>query len=232
MTTHALFITATGTGVGKTVISSLLFGFFRQQGLKTGYQKWVSTGGEIPEDLLYCLNNNNLPFDQRNLDQQVVYRFLMPASPHLAAEKEARVIEPEKIKEAFSHSVGENDVLIVEGVGGVLVPIRRDLLLADFLTGFQLPILVVAASGLGSINHTLLTIESLRQRKLKVLGVVFSDEEEGIPADDPLVLDNMQTIGEISGVEIFGRLPRLAEYALLEKAFQPIGKAIRQKLGF
>ncbi len=228
----AIFITATGTEVGKTVISSLLFGSFRERGLKTGYQKWVSTGGEIPEDLLYCLKNNNMPFDQTILDKQVVYRFLMPASPHFAAAMENREIKPEVIKSSFAQSMAENEFMVVEGVGGVLVPLRRDLLLADFLTELDIPILVVAASGLGTINHTLLTIEALRWRKLNVLGVVFSDEEEGMAADNPLIFDNMRTVEEMAGVEIFGRLQRRATYSLLQRDFEPIGSAIIRKLGY
>lgn len=230
MAANAVFITATGTGVGKTLVSSLLLGFLRKQGVKAGYQKWVSTGGALPEDLLYCLQKNDMEFAQDKLDGQVVYRFLMPASPHLAAENEGREIDPERIREAFARSAKEYDVLVVEGVGGVLVPLRRDLLLADFLTGLPLPSLVVAHSGLGTINHTLLTIEALRQRELPVLGVVFSDEQEGMAVDDPLVADNMRTIGDMAGLEVFGRLLRLADYTLLEKAFQPVGEAIWQRL--
>ncbi|MBU4262093.1 MAG: dethiobiotin synthase [Proteobacteria bacterium] len=229
MASNAVFITATGTGVGKTLVSSLLIGFLREQGIKAGYQKWVSTGGEMPEDLLYCQEKNHLEFDQGQLDSQVVYRFLMPASPHLAAEQERREVDPDKITEIFTRSAGVHEVLVVEGVGGVLVPLRRDLLLADFLACLQLPVIIVAHSGLGTVNHTLLTIEALRQRKLPVLGVVFSDEQEGLAVDDPLVADNMRTIGDMAGVEVFGRLLRLGDYALLEQAFQPVGKAIWQK---
>jgi len=229
MATNAVFITATGTGVGKTVVSSLLLGFLRKQGIKAGYQKWVSTGGEMPEDLLYCLQKNDMEFDHGKLDSQVVYRFLMAASPHLAAQNEGREVDPERIKEAFARSAKENDVLVVEGVGGVLVPLRSDLLLADFLAGLQLPALIVAHSGLGTINHTLLTIEALRQRELPLLGVVFSDEKEGMAADDPLVADNMRTIADMAGVEVFGRLSRLGDYGQLERDFQPVGYAIWQR---
>lgn len=229
MASNAVFITATGTGVGKTLVSSLLIGFLREQGIKAGYQKWVSTGGEMPEDLLYCLEKNHLEFDRGELDSQVVYRFLLPASPHLAAEQEGREVDPDKITEIFTRSASVHEVLVVEGVGGVLVPLRRDLLLADFVACLQLPVIIVAHSGLGAINHTLLTIEALRQRKLPVLGVVFSDEEQGMAVDDPLVADNMRTIGDIAGVEVFGRLLRLSDYALLEQVFRPIGQAIWQK---
>ena len=226
----AVFITATGTGVGKTVVSSLLVGCLRDMGLNAGYQKWVSTGGAVPEDLVFCLSSNNLPFDAAKLDIMAPYRFALPASPHLAAEQEGREIDPARIKEIFYRGLADYDVLVVEGVGGVLVPLRRDLLLADFLTGLPLPVLVVARSGLGTINHTLLTVEALRRRKLAVLGVLFSDEQEGMALDDALISDNMRTIGDMAGVEIFGRLPWTADYGRLEKVFAPIGGAIRQKL--
>ncbi|MFZ5773269.1 MAG: hypothetical protein ACOY4W_17750, partial [Thermodesulfobacteriota bacterium] len=74
-----------------------------------------------------------------------------------------------------------------------------------------------------------LTIEALRHRKLKVLGVVFSDEQEGMAADDPLIADNMRTIAETTGVEVFGRLLRHRDYARLEQDFQPVGRAIWRK---
>lgn len=226
---QAIFITATGTGVGKTLVSSLLLGFLRNQGIAAGYQKWVSTGGELPEDLLFCLQKNDMEFVREKLDSQVVYRFPLPASPHLAAEQAGREVDAGQIQAAFARCAGEHEVLVVEGVGGVLVPLRRDLLLADFVASLRLPVLIVACSGLGTINHTLLTIEALRHRKLKVLGVVFSDEQEGMAADDPLIADNMRTIAETAGVEVFGRLLRHRDYVRLAQAFQPVGRAIWRK---
>ncbi|MBI5556848.1 MAG: dethiobiotin synthase [Deltaproteobacteria bacterium] len=226
---NCLFITGTGTGVGKTVVSSLLLGFLRAKGIKAGYQKWVSTGGDVPEDLLFCLRHNDMDFDEAKLDSQVVYRFRLPASPHLAARVEGREIDAGEIKKAFYRCAAENEVLVVEGVGGVLVPLRPDLLLADFLAGLRLPALVVSHSGLGAINHTLLTIEALRQRSIAVLGVVFSDEKEGMPLADPLVTDNMHTISRMGGVEVFGRLPRETDYGALRKAFQSMGDLIYRR---
>ncbi len=228
--TKALFVSGTGTDVGKTVVSSLLFGFLTGKGLLVGYQKWVSTGGPSPTDLLYCLEKNGLPFVEQDCEKQVVYRFDMPASPHLAAEMEKKEFDAEKVRSSFDRYAAEKEFVVVEGVGGVLVPLRRDLLLADFLTGFQMTVLVVAKSGLGTINHTLLTIESLRNRHIPVLGVIFSDEEEGMAADDLLIADNMRTIAEIAEVDVFGRLPRLSDYAGLVEAFQPVGEKIWQKL--
>lgn len=227
---QAIFITGTDTGVGKTVVSSLLLGFLLEKKIQTGYQKWVSTGGEMPEDLLYCHENNGLLINPDTLDRQVVFRFLMPASPHLAAEQEGRQVDLGKIRKEFNAAVANNDLLVVEGVGGLLVPLRRDKLLADFMVDFQMSTLVVARSGLGTINHTLLTIEALRQRGIALLGVVFSDEKEGMAADDPLVLDNIRTIAETAEVAVFGRLQHLADYDQLRNAFAEIGEKILRSI--
>jgi dethiobiotin synthetase len=107
-----------------------------------------------------------------------------------------------------------------------MVPLRRDLLLVDFLADFQLPTLIVARSGLGTLNHTLLTIEALRNRQIPILGVVFSDEERGLAKDDLVVNDNMKTIGEIGKVAVFGRVPRYDEFEDTRIPFQPIGESI------
>lgn len=227
---NALFITGTGTDVGKTVISSLLLGFLLRKGLKAGYQKWVSTGGEMPGDLLYCFNNNKLPFREQDIDKHVMYRFSMAASPHLAAEREAREFDADRVKKNFYHYALEKDFVLVEGVGGVMVPLRRDLLLADFLVMFQMPVLVVAKSGLGTINHTLLTLESLKRRGVYVLGIIFSDEQEDMDHDDLLISDNMRTIAEMGEVDVFGRLAHLSNYVELEAVFESIGEKIWKKL--
>lgn len=226
----AIFITGTDTEVGKTVLSSLLLGFLLGKKIRAGYQKWVSTGGEMPEDLLYCYGKNDLSINPATLDRQVVCRFSMPASPHLAAEQEGRQVNLEKIRQEFHAAVAQHDLLVVEGVGGLLVPLRREMLLADFLVDFQMPVLVVARSGLGTINHTLLTIEALRQRGLALLGVVFSDEQEGMAVDDQLVLDNMRTIAETAGVSVFGRLPRLSDYEQLRSVFTETGEKILRSI--
>lgn len=226
LNTRAIFITGTDTGVGKTFISSLLLGFLKDKGVDVGYQKWVSTGGETPEDLLFCLQNNGITFDTQELEKQVPYRFLLPASPHLAAEQEQKEVDPDIISSKFEEYVKEYQLLLVEGVGGLMVPLRRELLLADFYAGLKLPTVIVARSGLGTLNHTFLTIEALRSRNIPILGIVFSDEDSGMALDDLLINDNMQTIGEMGKVTVFGRLPRCDFYEDARNKFHPIGEAI------
>jgi dethiobiotin synthetase len=225
-----IFVTGTDTNVGKTFISALLLSFLRDKGIDVGYQKWVSTGGEEPEDLLFCMEKSGQKYTLQDIDKQVPYRFLIPASPHFAAEQEEKNIDPELLKARFNNYVREKEMLVVEGVGGLMVPLRRDLLLVDFLAGFKLPTLIVARSGLGTLNHTLLTIEALRNRQIPVLGVVFSDEDRGLAKDDLVVNDNMKTIGEIGKVAVFGRVLRYDEFDDARIPFQPIGTSILSSL--
>jgi dethiobiotin synthetase len=223
----ALFVTGTDTGVGKTFVCGALWRYLLGRGLKVGYQKWVSTGGTgIPDDLQQCLTAAGLPFEQDSLEHQVPYRFRLPASPHLAAEQEGRRIDPELILERFHYWVEKHDLLLVEGVGGLLVPLRRDLLLVDLLVRLRLPTLIVARSGLGTLNQTLLTLEALRARQIPVLGVVFSDAMPA--ADELLVQDNLRTIAETGKVRVFGRI-RHGGMTAADEIWQAIAGAMKIK---
>ena len=137
-------------------------------------------------------------------------------------------MEPEIIIEKYINLAVNYQYLIVEGVGGIMVPLQRDLLLADLLARLQPKTLVVARSGLGTLNHTLLTLEALRSRDIPVLGVVFSDAEE--QEDESLVQDNMRTIEEIGMVQVFGRLLRQQNAEKGRSSFIPVGKAIWDQL--
>jgi dethiobiotin synthetase len=137
-------------------------------------------------------------------------------------------VEPGFIIENCQKLAGKYKWLIVEGVGGIMVPLRRDLLLVDLLAQLRPSTLVVSRSGLGTLNHTLLTLEALRKRDIPVLGIVFSDPE--IPEDERLVQDNMRTIEEIGQVKVFGRLHRHKDIEMSRAEFMPIGQAILEQL--
>src|SRR3990167_1558591 len=157
----AIFVAGTDTNVGKTHVCGLLLDFFQKNGCRAGYQKWVATGPEFPPaDLQACLGMAGLPLVPELVSSQVVYHFALPASPHLAAEQEGALIDPALIRARYQEVLACHEVIIVEGVGGVMVPLRRDLLLVDLLKELRLPTLLVAKSGLGTINHTLLTLEA------------------------------------------------------------------------
>jgi len=227
---NTLFVTGTDTSVGKTYVCVRLLEFLNSKGLRAGYQKWVATGVDdgIPEDLACCARAAGIKHVPDLLEQLVPFRFRLPASPHLAAEVEEKLVEPDVIIENYVRLAANYEYLIVEGVGGVMVPLRRDMLLADLLAELRPRTLVVARSGLGTLNHTLLTLEALRKRKISVLGVVFSDSEKR--EDERLVQDNMRTIEELGLVRVFGRLPHFAAEKDSRASFMPVGRAILDQL--
>ena len=227
---NTLFVTGTDTSVGKTYVCARLLEFLKSRNIQAGYQKWVASGTDagLPEDVNLCLAAAGISPTPELIEQQAPYCFRFPASPHLAAEMEDRVVEPEVIIENYQKLAARYKWLIVEGVGGIMVPLRRDLLLADLLAQLQPRTLVVARSGLGTLNHTLLTLEALRRRNIPVLGIVFSDPE--IQEDERLVQDNMRTIEEIGLVRVFGRLRRHQDIEKSKAAFMPVGQAILDQL--
>ena len=227
---NTLFVTGTDTSVGKTYVCARLLEFLKAKGIQAGYQKWVATGVKagLPEDLALCLKAASISPNPELVKQQAPYCFSFPASPHLAAEMEDRTVDPEVIEANYKSLAAKYEWLIVEGVGGIMVPLRRNLLLADLLKRLQPTTLVVARSGLGTLNHTLLTLEALRNREIPLLGVVFSDSKDR--EDERLVQDNMQIIEEIGMVRVFGRLPRQQNDAKARSAFIPVGQAIWEQL--
>lgn len=225
----AIFVAGTDTNVGKTHVCGLLLDFLRKNGSDAGYQKWVATGPEFPPaDLAECLRMAGLPLEPALVSSQVVYHFALPASPHLAAEQAGEIVDPDLIRVRYQEMRARHELLIVEGVGGLMVPLNRELLLVDLLKELRIPALVVAKSGLGTINHTLLSLEALRRRDIPVLGVVFSDATD--EEDEQLVADNMRTIAAMGRVQVLGRLRRCPDPEKARLDFVPVGRAIAEAL--
>ncbi len=225
-----IFVAGTDTGVGKTVICGLLARYFLDQGLRVATQKWVSTGGAgFPRDLevhLALMGKRKSDFEGY-LDSMSPYSFRLSASPHLAAERERRNIRPEKIKSALRCLCRDFDLVIVEGTGGLLVPLDRKTLIIDLVEKLKLPVLLVAANRLGAINHTLLALEALRSRKIEIMGVVFSQtrmERKLIREDNPRI------VKELGKVKVLGEVPLVSDWAKARQAFRPIGDELRRAL--
>ncbi|MFN9637701.1 MAG: dethiobiotin synthase [Synechococcaceae cyanobacterium] len=185
-----LVICGTDTDVGKTVVSALLV-----QGLGAHYWKPVQSGLEGGGDsgrvraLLQLSEERLLP---------EAYRLQAPVSPHWAAERMGLTIDPERL--ALPDAQRCPGPLVVETAGGLLVPLRRDWLQIEQLERWGLPVLLVARSGLGTLNHTLLSLEALRRRGLEVLGLVLNG---------PLHPDNPRTLEALGDVPVLAELPPL-----------------------
>jgi dethiobiotin synthetase len=178
---RGVFVTATDTGVGKTYLSRAIAAALRDQGLRVGIAKPVVTGLEEPG-----------PHDHEILGAVTAARFGPPVSPHLAAELAGAPLEPEALLGAAHAAAEDNEVVVVEGVGGLLVPLADDYTVRDLAVELGLPVVVAARPGLGTINHTLLTVEAARHVDLDVRAVVLTPW----PAR-PTVLErsNLETLG-------------------------------------
>lgn len=180
-----LIVCGTDTDVGKTVVSSLLV-----QGLNAIYWKPIQSGLEGGGDrgrvceLLKLSKEEWLP---------EIYNFKAAVSPHWAAEKESTKIETMKLKLPLV-----SQSLVIETAGGVMVPLTRKYLQIDQLSKWMVPVILVARSGLGTLNHTLLTIEALSKRKIPIMGIILNG---------PFHEDNPQTLEQLSGIPVIAQLP-------------------------
>jgi dethiobiotin synthetase len=165
---QTIFITGIGTGIGKTVVSAIL-----AEALQADYWKPIQAGyddGTDSEWVRSMLSNN------KSKIYPEVYRFKLPASPHLAAKEEGRVISLEKIFSAFSQHVAPGRRLIMEGPGGLLVPLNEHELVLDLIRKLNSKVILVSRHYLGSINHSLLTAQVCRQKSLRIAGWIFNDQ--------------------------------------------------------
>lgn len=200
-----MFITGTGTGVGKTLVTGLLAKLFLSQGQRVITQKWVQTGATFPEDITSHdrLTNRQGPVDVARCP----YMFPTPSSPHLAASLAGVSIQKEVILGHFYTLKKQYDTVLVEGAGGVLVPYSQEDYLIDIAAQLQLPIVLVASTALGSINQTLLSIEAIRNRKLNLMGVFFTASSPDILPE--IHQDTPRIVQTLSGVTVLGVLPYL-----------------------
>jgi len=162
---RGLFITGTGTGVGKTYVAALIVGVFRRQGLRVGVYKPAASGCERRGGRLISLDVEALweaagrPFAPAQVCPQM---FAAPLAPHLAARAEGRQVDPQLLRDGIRYWQERSDVVIVEGAGGLMSPISEQDYNADLAAEFGYPLIVVAANELGTINATLQTLIAAR----------------------------------------------------------------------
>jgi dethiobiotin synthetase len=197
-----ILIVGTDTGVGKTIVTTGLGRFLYKKGIKVGIGKLVATGGE--GDLNFFYKIGEIPKERIFF----VYLFKFPASPHLSAEIEKSEIKIKKIKEKYQKVKKNYEIIITEGVGGILVPLTRNYLLIELIQEIDIPALIVARSTMGTINHTLLTIEALKNRRIKIVGVILNSIEK---EKKIIIEDNVKIIKKLGKVEVFGVVPYFKE---------------------
>jgi len=198
-----IFITGTDTGVGKTIVTAAIAWNLKQAGKKVAVMKPVQTGTIIsgPTDIEFV---QKVLGPDSPLDVSCPYMFPDPVAPLVASMLAGERIDIERIKESYSDLSGQNETVVVEGAGGILVPILEDYFMSDLALDLNIPILIVTRPNLGTLNHTLLTLESAKRKGLEIAGIVISNYpwDPGIPEQT-----NPELILSMTGVNILGVLP-------------------------
>jgi dethiobiotin synthetase len=195
-TAKGFFVTGTGTEVGKTVVAATLAHNLRRQGSTVAVFKPAVTGLDDPGETDHALLRRAAGSEQSD-DEIAPYRYGPPASPHLAAAEAGDEIDPERLRTGARAAAAAADVLICEGVGGLLVPLSSSYLVRDFAADLGLPLVIAASPGLGTINHTLLTLESTRAAGLSVAAVVLTPWPEEPGAIESSNQETIESQGEV-----------------------------------
>ncbi len=208
---QGVFITGTDTGVGKTTVSAALLTSLRRQGVDATPMKPVQTGCSVragrlvAPDIEYCLAAAGLTPGVAERHDMAPYCFRPACSPHRAAQLAHSVISLKRIMAGFDALAKRHDFVVVEGAGGVMVPLSRSMTMLDLMLRMALPVVLVARPGLGTLNHTFLSLQALRQAGLRVAGVIINASAPGGLGD--LEQDNLRTIAGMGHIRILAVVP-------------------------
>ena len=186
MTAPVYFISGIDTGIGKTYATGYLAKLWNQQGIRTITQKLIQTGNSgISEDIeqhRQIMQMGWFPEDDSRLTMPEIFSY--PASPHLAAKIDGRAVDFAKISQATQQLAECYDAVLLEGAGGLMVPLTDSLLSIDYAAEKNFPVILVSSGRLGSINHTILSLEALRSRGMQLHALAYNLNDE---SQDPLI---------------------------------------------
>lgn len=188
MSKRPLFITGIGTGIGKTIISAIIV-----EKLKADYWKPIQSGDLDNSDTLMV---QSLISNKISVFHPEAYRLTQPYSPHKSAKLDGITIDPKHIKLPKT-----NNQLIIEGAGGLMVPLNDDFFIIDLIKQLNAEVILVSKNYLGSINHTLLSIDALKSRNIQVKGIIFNGDVDESSQD---------VILKYSGIPLLGNLPQIS----------------------
>ena len=197
------FITGIGTGIGKTIVSAILV-----EKLKADYWKPIQSGDLDNSDSLYV---KSLISNKQSKIHSEAYRLNQPFSPHKSAAIDGIMIDPEHIAPPKT-----NNALIIEGAGGLMVPLNKQFLMIDLIKKLNVPVILVSQYYLGSINHTILSINALKQHEIPIKGIIFNGIED---------VSSKEFILDYTGVGLLGHIPQYNK--IDKKAIMDAGNFIR-----
>lgn len=193
------FISGIDTDAGKSIVTGVIAAGLQEQGRKVITQKFIQTGcQEMSEDIEKHREIMGIPLQEVDLDRTTCpYIMTYPASPHLAAEMDGITVDKEVIRRATGKLSSLYDIVLLEGAGGLYVPLNRHYLTIDYICEYGYPVILVTSSKLGSINHTLMSLELCRIRGIEVSHVVYND----FPNDSEFIkMDSIRVIKDYLNV--------------------------------
>ncbi len=189
MSAQIYFVSGIDTAIGKTFTTGFLAKNWNEQGIRTITQKLIQTGNvDISEDIEQhraIMGCGLLPEDQQKLTMPEIFTY--PASPHLAARLDGRAINFEQIQQATEQLAAGYDCILLEGAGGLMVPLTEEFLTIDYIQRHNYPVILVTSGRLGSINHTLLSLELLKLRGVQLYAIAFNHADN---SKDPLIAED------------------------------------------
>ena len=203
----SFFVTGTDTGIGKTAFTCGLASLLRVSGIDVGVMKPFATGipqknGFQSEDVSMLVNSSGVS-DPESLVNP--YFFAIPASPYSAAKKLGRQIDLDLVLSSFDKLRSTHDVMLVEGIGGIMTPILKDYFVIDLIKDLNLDAMVVIGSKIGAINHTMLTIDACKKHGIRILGLIINQTDK-----NGYDLDELgQDLTLLSGVDVISKIPNL-----------------------
>ncbi|MEK6545130.1 MAG: dethiobiotin synthase, partial [Nitrospinota bacterium] len=212
-----IFITGTDTGVGKTVISAGIALLLRSKGINVGIMKPIQSGGRWDTDFLIKASGVK---DEIELVNPCYFK--KPLAPLTASEIEGVQIDITAIKNAFDELCKRHDIVIMEGIGGLLVPLTEDYFVSTLVSELNIPIIVVSHSGLGAINHTMLTTNHAKEMGIDIIGIIFNKtkkKKKGLAEKT-----NPSVIERLSGVPVLGTLPYVSSINISDCKFGELKK--------
>jgi len=205
-TMTGFFITGTDTGVGKTVVTACLLALLKKRGLDVGVMKPVETGVDAKcsssanSDAKFLMESAAIDDD---LTEVCPVRLKLAASPYQAAMSENAAIDIDKILSAFKALSERHPWMLVEGIGGLLVPILKDYFVVDLIRDIGLPVILVCPYRLGTLNHSLLALDHLKRKDLEIRGILFNQTGDL----DPVETEQPALLKELSGTRLLGGVP-------------------------
>jgi len=218
MNCKTIFVSGIDTDTGKTIATGLIALYFKKLGYKVITQKIVQTGcNKISEDIIKhreIMDEKLNDFDLQSITCPYIFNF--PASPHLSSKLENKEINPNKILKATKELEKHFDYVIIEGVGGLCVPLNKNIILIDYIVANKYPLILVTSGKLGSINHTLLSLEAIKKRKIKLKAIIYNNyfsSDEIINSDSKSFLKKLikKDFPDSQFIEI-GNISNLSEF--------------------